>query len=239
MYGYNKLVETNISNRRFGLNEKVRLVKFEWINNAGKGGSEGEALDIAFLINGDEKPISYRQFPITKVRDWKTGEDITDREHPTFKKTVEQFVNRISSIMLCFVSSEEMDAKLSTKIPSFKEYCKILVSLLPKNFDQIELDLFLQYQSNIKGEAKVTYLEVPASIGWGRFVCRHVEPVGLWSEVRDSVGLHYVDGDKNMHPFKRADKWLHTDVAMQKRVEEAAETVFETPMSTEADSAGW
>lgn len=238
MYGYTKTEEPKISNRKFGLNEKVRMVKFEWINNAGKGGSEGEALDIAFLINGDEKPISYRQFPLTKARDWNTGEDVTDVNHPVFQKALNILGGRIANIMECFVSSEELDAKVKN-IPSFKEYCKVLVSVLPKNFDQIELDLFLQYQGEIKDGQKMTYLEIPNNISWGNFVVKHVAPVGLWSEVRDSSGLHYVDGDKNMHPFKRADKWMISKVAKQKRLEEVAEAIFETSATTVATGQDW
>ena len=78
MYGYQDDDVKQGSGLSFGLNAgTVRLTKFDWINDAGKDGAEGEALDIQFMVEGGDRPVSYRKFPITRAFD-KDGNEVND-----------------------------------------------------------------------------------------------------------------------------------------------------------------
>ena len=233
-FGYSD--ETVGSNKVFGLNQKANIVTFEWINTAGKGGSEGEALEIKVLIQGDTTPISYRQYPITKVTNFNDGSEITDPEHPLFKKAEKIWAGNITHIMKSLgVTEETMKEKLSVPIPTFKEYCKILMSMLPKNFATKPVDVFLQYQSTLRG--KMTFLELPKNPNNGKFLVPAVKPVGAWKELKDVSGLKYVDDENNVHPFKRTAKYLEQKSATQQFAEDEDVTLHGDSASTTGETS--
>lgn len=236
MYGYQEEVKS--SHKHFGLNEKVRMTKFEWINNAGKGGSEGEALDIQFTFDGDEKPVSYRQFPVNRVRDWKSGVDITDDKDPMMIKARQEWSANITSLVKCFVDEEELKEKTQKPFESFKEYCKALVSALPKDFDTVDLDLFMQWQWKLKDDQDTTFLEIPKNGKGGVFVCRHRKPVGKWEAATSPNGsLIYRDGENTLHPFCRDSKWMDSNYANRQERESIQELSTETVASSSNTTA--
>ena len=238
MYGYEN-DEPRQSTNVFGLNPGVaRMVKFEWINNAGKDGAEAEALDIQFQIDGSDRPSSYRMFPVTKAFG-KDQEEITDPKAPEFQKAVKDFNSCITHILHCFVDIETIKAAFANPIANFKEFCKICMSLLPKDYDQQKLDIFFQYQWQIKGEAKMTYLELPKKMSYGKWLSKAIAPSegSEWKEMRHKdpdaktpVALKYVDGEGNIHPFVRNGWFMLSNFAKQQRSEE-------DPSNIEGDSA--
>lgn len=239
MYGYE---EDSVPSRSlvFGLNAAAaRITKFEWINNGGAGGSEGEALDIQLTIEGSDQPKSYRLFPFTKAYD--KGVEITDPKHPAFIKALKDFNAAVTHIMHCYVSKENLQVALGRPIATFKEFCKILMSLMPIGYDMIMLDLFAQYQWQLKGDAKQTYLEIPKNMKQGRWLCPAVTPVGNWKEMITSdftdktpIALKYVDQAGNIHPFVRSGWFMCQPWANQIK-EDSAQDQTDIP---EGDSAG-
>lgn len=227
MYGYEN-DDLPISSGRFGLNAgTAKLTKFEWINNAGKDGAEMEAFDIQFTLEGGGRPLNYRLFPVTKAFG-KDNVEITDPKAPEFQKALKDFNSVVTHILHTFIDLEDIKAALSVPITSFKEFCVICMKLLPDGYDQIPLDIFLQYQWQVKGEAKKTYLEVPKSMRYGRWLSKAVAPEeGEWTTMvhpspssDTPIALKYVDGKGNVHPFVRNGWFMLSNFAKQQIAEE-------------------
>jgi len=219
---------------KFGLNPAIgRLIKFEWINNAGKDGAEGEALDIQFSVEGSERPANIRMFPVTKAFA-KDGSEVVDMKAPEFQKAVREFNGNVSHILHCFNDAEAIKLAFNgpeVNIANFKDFCRIAMSLIPKNANTIPLDLFFQWEWQIKGEAKQTYLRLPNKITFGKWVCPAVEPKAgengepaAWKEWKhpspDSstpIALKYSDGAGNIHPFTRNGWFMLSAYATQQK----------------------
>jgi len=245
-YGY-KDDEVKLAPFSFGLNAgAARMTKFEWTNQGGAGGTEGEALDITFDINGKE--VGARKFPVTKIFD-KNNQEITDFSTEDAKKAKEiafgDFNSWMAAVMKCFVTEEQLKAALARPIKDFKEYVTILKALLPKSFSEIVLDIFMEYQYTIKGDNKMTYLQIPQKTKHGKFICVAVAPQGgEWKEVRmtsptanDTRAIKYVDGENNTHPFTRTGWYANSNFANQQK-EDDSETVTESSANNAASEAG-
>lgn len=228
MYGYAS-DDVAVSPFNFGLNASVTtLEKFEWIPNGGKDGAEQEALEIIFKINGTDK--SYRRFPVTQGFD-SNGQAVTDPNSSAFKDAVMTFNSIITHILHCFVDSEKIKTAMTAQpITSFKQFCQVSASLLPANFREIKLDIFMQYQWTIRAGQNRTYLEIPQSMKSGKWLCPAIPPVGgEWKEVRkenpsdnDQKALTYVDGAGNYHLFTRYGRYMKSNSANQQKTEDAA-----------------
>ena len=222
IYGYidDDSMESSGSTLVFGLNAGVtHMVKFEYNANAGKDGTAQDALDVVFNVDG--KDISYRIFPVTKAFD-KSGNEVTDPTHPSFKQALRDFNSTIVHILHAFVEKEVIKQALGVPVANFKEFCIRAASVLPPNYKTVDLDIFAQYQWQISGDNTRTYLRFPKNLKHGKWLCAAVQPVGEWKETRPGGGLAYKDDSGNEHPFKRK-KWFMTSnfAAMQ---EEEPET---------------
>lgn len=217
----------------FGLNPGTTfLKKFEWIPNGGAEGAEKEALEIIFTINGTDK--SYRKFPVTQGFG-KKGEVITDPNSAEFKEAVNTLNTVIVHILHCFVDTSVIQKAMSVPIASFKQFCSIAASVLPKNFNEIPLDIFMQYQWKIGTGQNRTFLEIPSSMKNGKWLCPAIKPLpdkdgnnAEWKEVRkkepadgDQKALIYVDGANNVHTFTRYGRYMNGNLANQQKSEEA------------------
>lgn len=218
-YGY-ATDEQRVSPFNFGGNFGVtKLTKFEWIPNAGKDGAEQEALDIVFNINGQDK--SYRMFPVVKAFG-KNQEEITDPSAPEFQDAVIDFNARVTHILHCYLEADAIKAAMARPIASFKEFCEIAMSLLPKNYNEQLLDIFLQYQWAL-GEKERTYLEIPTKMKQGRWITPAVAPIGgEWKKTviegasdENKKALFYVDGAGNEHPFFKNGWFMNNNYAKQ------------------------
>lgn len=224
-YGYGEDTDAKVSPFNFGGNFGVaKLTKFEWIPNGGKDGAEQEALEIVFNINGTDR--SYRQFPVVKAFD-KNQAEVTDPSSPEMKKAISEFNARMTHVVHAFVDDAAIkQAFAKPGRPTFKQYCDTLKSLLPKNTPEIALDIFMQYQWSLKGEANRTYLDIPTKRSHGSFLVKSVAPVGgNWTAVKaenpdDNMAdaLHYVDGAGNKHPFVRTGWFMNSNFAIQQKI---------------------
>lgn len=241
---------------QFGLNAgKAKLVKFEWINNGGKDGAEAEALEIQFTTEGSTRSVGYRMFPITKAF-MKDGTEVTDVEAPEFQKALKDFNSCITHILHAFVDTEVIKTAFSTRIANFKDFCKIAMNILPKNYSEIPLDIFFQWGWQINGDAKQTYLELPKKMAHGKWLCKAIAPqagpvvegqetpAAKWVTMvhpdPDSnmpIALKYVDGAGNIHPFTR-NGWFMLSSFAKKQVAEGSATTEEghTAIETEAST---
>jgi hypothetical protein len=218
-YGY---ADDNVKQNPFvfGLNAGVtNLIKFEWIPNGGKDGAEQEALDIVFKINGVEK--SYRMFPVVKAFG-KNNEEITDPNAPEFKDALTDFNARVTHILHAFLDSDSIKAGFARPISSFKDFCQIAMSMLPKNYKEVTLDIFLQYEWQLRPEQEKTYLTIPNKMKYGRWLAP-AQP-GTWTEKRvenpaDSVlkALWYENEKGDIHPFVKNGWFMNSNFATQQK----------------------
>lgn len=166
MYGFES-AEVNVSPLQFGLNRKMRLVKFEFNANGGKDNAPQDVLDIQFQSeNGGY--VNYRQFPVTRAYD--NGQEITDPNHEKFKKEVSNFNRKITQIMTCFMTEDEYkEALQSQPITSFKQFAIVLRSLLPQDLNDLPLiDVFARYKWSPKQGDTRKYLELPKNVQMGK-----------------------------------------------------------------------
>lgn len=254
MYGYES-DEQGQSKLRFGLNPAAaRMVKFEWVNNAGKDGAEGEALDVQFAIDGNDRATNYRIFPVIKAFG-KDNVEITDQKAPEFQKAVKDVNAIITHILHCFVDVDSIkNAMTAQPISTFKEFCKVAMSLLPADYADRKLDIFFQWQWQIKGENKNTFLELPKKMSYGKWLCPAIPPAegSEWTEQRhkspDSqtpIALKYVDGAGKIHPFTRNGWFMNSKFASQQKTEETDLNnigngeAADTTADAQGSSEGW
>lgn len=229
IYGFADDTETSGSSFRFGLNQGVcKLVKFEWTSHGGSGGTEQEALDIVFEIDGREK--GYRQFPITRAYD-QDGNEVTSPSHPAMQQAAKQFNQRIVHILSCFASRENIQAALNVPISGFKQFCEICQSLLPADYATKPLDCFMQYQWQVSEGQNRTFLEFPKNLKHGKWLC--AATTDSWTEKRAanptdkmSRALEYTNSDGVSHPFTRTGWFMNSPFANQ-YVDENAESETE------------
>lgn len=170
-YGYNN-DEKASSSLNFGLNQKAVMTKFEFNPNGGKEGAAQECLDIIFEFpNGTTK--NYRQFPITKAKS-KDGNDITDPRAKEMIAAFNEFNSKITQIMKCFVTEEEVKQGLST-VSNFKSFCQALTNLLPSNWKEMPIDIFCQYQWQPKGDYDAKFVEIASNVKQGKVFTAGVE----------------------------------------------------------------
>lgn len=240
-YGYAS-DEQKVSPFNFGLNAGVtKLTKFEWIPNGGKDGVEQEALDIVFNINGTDK--NYRMFPVVKAFD-KNGGEITDPSAPEMQDAIVDFNARVTHILHTFIDSDAIKAGLSRPIESFKDFCEICMSLLPKNYSDITLDIFLQFQWQISEGQERTFLEIPKKMKYGRWLIQAVIPEGgEWKKNaveapsdETKKALYYTDTAGNEHPFFKNGWFMNSNFAKQQSNTVASAT--NTAAATETAKAG-
>ncbi len=234
----------------FGLNAGVTYLKeYSFIMNGGKDGAEQDALEIKFEINGTEK--SYRKFPVTKAfKKTKKGEpqeETTDPKAKEFVEAVDELNSSIVHILRAFVDNMTIESALAKKIGSFKDFCNITAGLLPKNFAEIPLDIFLQYQWQISQGKEKTYLDIPSKVKQGKWLCKALP--GDWKEIKvpnpqekTREALVYVkvdkegnpilgeDGKEIKHPFVRNGWFMLSNYANQQHDENA--------VSSDAEAAG-
>lgn len=164
MYGYVN-DEKSSNSMVFGLNQGVKMTKFEFNPNGGKDGAAQECLDIAFEFNGGSVK-NWRQFPVTQAID-KNGNKVTDPRSSEMKAAFNEFNAKISQLMKCFITEEELKQGLMG-VSNFKSYCNALTNLLPKDFSSVNLDVFCQYQWTSKSDNGTKYVEIPSNVKQGK-----------------------------------------------------------------------
>ena len=215
--------------RAFGLNTG-RVIEISW------GNEPVEALTVKILIDGDENPLTLKKFPVNKVFSSNGGE--INESDPDYQKElgkqIKELTGTLTHIFKVFVTEEEIKVAIEAGKPtSFAEYCKIIINLLPKDYDKRAVDVFLQYQYNIGDGKEKTYLELPKNMKHGHWICAHIDPVGRWKKDASS-GLRYTDDENNVHPFVRKEWFMTSNFANVQNSKFA-----ESSQSTDNPSGVW
>lgn len=223
-YGY-ATDDVKVNPFNFGLNQGAKLIKFEFIPNGGKEGAEQEALDIVFLINSVEK--SYRMFPVVKAFG-KNNEEITDPSSKEMQEAFQDFNARITHILHCFRDIDDIKAAFAKRIPDFKSYCLTAMQVLPKNYSEKLLDIFMQWGYQL-GDKERTYLEIPNKMKQGKWICASM--IGDWKEHRvespaDTVkeALYYTNEKNEKHLFIKNGWFMNSNYAKQQKSDAAIQS---------------
>ena len=241
-YGYADDTDNSSgSSFAFGLNQNVcKLTKFEWTPNGGAEGSEQEALDIVFNVNGRDK--GFRQFPVTRAYD-KEGNEVTDPAHAAMKLAVRTFSQKVVHILSCFVSKENIETALNVPITGFKQFCDISQSLLPEGYADVSLDCFMQYQWAVSENQNMTYLEFPKNMKHGKWLCPATTSVYRKVEVENPAdsnknALYWVTEEGTKHPFTRTGWYMNSAFANQYVDQEAVDAAKASEGTTEEEDGG-
>lgn len=206
-YGYSS--DKVSGSRTFGLNTG-RITNINWdINDNGV-----ESINFEITIDGDSNPIRYKKFPVNKVYSNNVELNPSDPAYATeLEKQTKELTGVLTHFFKVFVDEAEIEEAFEEKVETFAEYCKILMNLLPKDYDKKPVDVFLQYQWNIASGKEKTYLEVPKNLKHGPFISSHIKPVGKWKKDTSNNALKYVDTEGNVHPFVRKEWFMKSHFA--------------------------
>lgn len=216
----------------FGLNTG-NITTLEYNGEAGKDGAPGDAVDITVTINGRE--VRSRIYDVTRIYS-RNGEELEFDADPNSeyqKKYRDQITHATAVIKQAVkatgVTEQEIAVALSKPLSSFADWAKVMTGLIKPGFEENPVDVFLQYQWNIKGDNDRTYLELPKNMKGGKFLIPSMAPVGEWKEEKEWTenkpngnvvthkGLRYVDGANNSHMFTRTESFMTSNKAIQQK----------------------
>lgn len=225
------------SGGKFGLNSGAFLTKFELNSNAGKDGTEGDALDFTVMIG--DREFRNRIYPTTRV--YKDNVELTDKTTAEYKKLYNDDWSQKNAVIVhvlkVFRTGDEVKAALNTPIATFKDFINVCAALLPDNFQTKQCDTFLEYQWQISDGQDRTFLQMPKNMKGGYFFIPQQPVSGAWTEVRDDKGLRYVDAQGNEHPFTRDKNFIESPKGyMQSEGDDAANATLNQAAGT--DGAG-
>lgn len=202
----------------FGLNPLANLILFNYNANVAKEGEPvREAIEI-ILKAGDRE---YKDWvsPITKVYGANNTE-LTDASSEEYVKEYNKLLNQQKGLVTHYLKSvgvtEDAIKNAVANATSFATWAQALCGLLPADYSTRPVDLFLEYQWEIKEGNDTTFLTLPRNMKGGYFVVPHAS--GTFTEVRDENGLKYVNEANQEHPFTRSKNYMESNKANRQGV---------------------
>lgn len=198
----------------FGLNTGARITKFELNRNAGKDGAPGNAIDVTVTVV--DKEFMARFYEITKVYG-RDNNEITDVNSPEYIAGYNKEFTQLSAVMThilkCFVTEEMIAAATSTPaIVDFASWATALQGLVPAGFQTQLMDVFLEYQWKIRGEATRTFLQLPKNMKGGYWI---VKSQGEGFQKVEGIGvLKYANPAGLEHTFNRSANFMSSNKAI-------------------------
>lgn len=230
---------------RFGLNQKVKLTKFECQETNGS-----YRLRVDFTIpNGKYENQRHIVVFYPNYIPGKNGTKITQGEElQKAQQAVRKYAYDIAS---AFIGEDEVNRRYkaaNVKPVTFKEFCDFYKECLPANYNEVLLDLFVNYEysfgknkDGVKNE--ITYLTIPneKAAKHGVWICKHVPgnfvekrtewtggrrkeegknggwyPTDAYKAYCQEVQLQYVDESTGtVHPFERRGSFVDSNYAKQ------------------------
>lgn len=243
MFGGSQITDkaqVSSSNVKFGLN-KGKITKLEYNANGGANNGPGDCIDITVTIKGKENRV--------RVYDPSTGfytkidkvSTLCEPNTQEFTDNIGEEITKRSKYVLHFlkalgVTEDDFNKATAGGFPTFAGWAQVVCSLKPNNFTEVDVDAFLQYQWNIKGDNKMTYLEFAKDLDQG-LLC--VKSDGKkYSEVIVDNAITYVAEDGTIHPFTRTEWFMESNWANPQKEEDETKEDSVAPSPT-ASSAPW
>lgn len=218
----------------FGLNENVHITSIMYNpNGSNNPANPVECCDINVDVNGRE--LRRRIFDVKRVFG-KKGEELSpvDPEFATrYAENMKQNMAAIThAVKSLGVTDDQIKALFAKPARDFGDWVQKMISLLPNDYAQRPVDVFLEYQWNISPDQTRTFLEVPKNMKGGAFLVPHVEHATPWKEETSWTsetgafveGLRYVDESGQVHPFKRSKNYMESKKAIQQTDEDTVGT---------------
>lgn len=209
---------------KFGLNTGT-ISKLEYVTDAGKDKSPGDAVDIHVLIG--EREIRRRIYDITGELFGKKDTKYSpgDPEYAElYNAAITQNMAVITHAVKAVGVTPEMIGKaLAVPATSFVDWVQKMLALLPSNYPEVPVDIFLEYQWKIAEGQDKTYLEVAKNMKGGAFLKPAITAKGTWTtelswvgaKGEDVEGLRYIDDAGNIHPFTRTQAYMESPKGYQ------------------------
>lgn len=210
---------------KWGLNQSAEVKSVSAVTT-----DKSTYLKVEVQIGEDRFPKTLRLvFPTTaydvKAKKVVTSKELVQKEQATWKADVIEIFEVLSGIK----NLESQVGRYATPA----EFIGNLISLMPKEYLDQPVDVFLEYEKTPQPGKTRTYPVFPMSSRSGKFFCKGT--TGTWDEVRVD-GLEYVKGDR-VHPFTRNAWFMSSAYAKSVQVVETApsEPVDQAPVMTDAD----
>lgn len=209
---------------KFGLNTECHFTTIEFITNAGKDETEGEAVDLNIQVGDREyrrriyNPEGMNMFD-SNSNTVEPGQNGYDKLLNTAMSHATAMI--VHAIKAVGVTQEQINAKVTQTQPTtFAAFAQTVISLLPADYKSRPVDVFLQYQWFISDGQTMTFLELPKNMKQKYWVVPSIPGVE-WKEIRDVNGLIYVDDKGNKHKIEKTASFLDSNFAKQQNLEAA------------------
>ena len=226
---------------KFGLNPKCTLVSIVYNEDCRGENSTAElpveAVDITFMIG--EKEFLHR---IMSPKGMYVDGTLSTTPENLKKALIENVVQPIGCVLECFIDKSIIAKEWIATFPrltfNFKNLVDMFIKLLPKSFDKVLIDLFLQYEGDLREGQSRTYLKLAKNMKQGIYACTHIE--GDFKAVikanpsnDDASALIYIREDGVKHRFMRNGWFMKSKFATQQQGAGGtnAPTVTETDIS--------
>jgi len=201
----------------FGLNQGCTVTKLEFNADGGKGGSEAHCID--FEIMTADKPFNKRLYDITGDV-WYNNELVGEDDENYDKGYNAQWIQNSAWLTHIVkglgVTEEEIKDALSAVPATFQEWAEIMCDLAAPHLATAVVDIFLEYESKLGKNNKITFLTIPTNMKGGYWICPAMEGV-YEAKVKDGKGMKYRNETGEEHPFFRDDKFMKSTKAIQQK----------------------
>lgn len=228
--------QSNGASVTFGLNQGYKLQSIGVVA-VGQAGNEKPAGVLEF-VKGDSV---IKKYIFSPERIFANGNEL----QPESKEYKEQYAiqaRRISAFLselaLCYMPLEVLKKHLAKPIKGFDQFILTIekaIKAVP-NWNELELDIFLQYQWSIRQGSTRTFLELPSATGTvhGHWVAKSD---GKTYKPLEGKKLIYVNEEGNKHPFQRTDWFMNSNFAKLQQIEKSPETAIfgNTEAGSESD----
>lgn len=198
---------------KFGLNQSCAVKSVQ----AAKG-SQSTYLKVEVQVAGDKYPQTLRLvFPNSawdrKAKRMSTEPALVSAARDAWKKDVINVFEALSGI-------KNLESQVG-RYADAEGFINNLIDLMPEDYLDTVVDVFLEYEKEIRPGKNKKYLQFPMNSEAGLFFAKGT--AGEWTQIIDDNGLRYVKGDRE-HPFKREPWYMKTARANGERIVESNTT---------------
>lgn len=143
-----------------------------------------------------------------------------------YDKAVQEQTNQRLAVLIHAVRAlgatpEQIQNNLNaTKPQSFQQWCQAVLGGVSQQLLQSNrVDVFLEYEWNIREGQTQTYLVLPRNMKGGYWLCQAMP--GTFKEENTADGLSYVNEQGMLHPFTRSVNFMESNKAKQQKADGA------------------
>lgn len=203
----------------FGLNAGATVAEFAFLDKkAGEEGVDNDfmAVDLNFQVKDrlyySRHFLNQEVFGKDQAKLNPGDEGYEVRFWDTYVQTIAVVKHTLGALG---VSKDAIDQSLSVvdlnptdQFANLVTGLKAMMAIVPANYKQIPVDVFLEYQWQIGKDNKRTFPTVPKNMKGGAFVVPAM--AGKWTEVLNDDGLSYINASGAKHAFSRDKAFMES-----------------------------